>query len=117
MIDTEVAKTIRAGLIVEGANGPTRPDAHQQLVGRGVMVVPDILANAGGVICSYFEWVQNNQSFYWTEEEVNSRLEPVLRRAYDEVSTIASTKKLDHRTAAFIMAVREVGKATVLRGI
>jgi glutamate dehydrogenase/leucine dehydrogenase len=64
-----------------------------------------------------FEWVQNNQSFYWTEEEVNARLEPVLRRAYDEVSAIARTKKLDHRTAAFIMAVREVGKATVLRGI
>ncbi len=117
VIDTEVADTIRARLIVEGANGPTRPDAHQLLIDRGVMVVPDILANAGGVICSYFEWVQNNQSFYWTEEEVNARLEPVLRRAYDEVSTIARTKKFDHRTAAFIMAVREVGKATVLRGI
>jgi glutamate dehydrogenase (NAD(P)+) len=117
VIDAEVARNIRARLIVEGANGPTRPDAHQILLDRGVRVLPDILANAGGVVCSYFEWVQNNQSFYWSEEEVNSRLEPVLRRAYDEVSTIASSKKLDHRTAAFIMAVREVGKATVLRGI
>jgi glutamate dehydrogenase (NAD(P)+) len=117
VIDTEVADAIRASLIVEGANGPTKPDAHQLLIDRGVMVLPDILANAGGVICSYFEWVQNNQSFYWTEEEVNARLEPVLRRAYDEVTTIARTKHLDHRTAAFIMAVREVGKATVLRGI
>jgi glutamate dehydrogenase (NAD(P)+) len=117
VIDPTVGKTVRARLIVEGANGPTTTDAHQSLVDRGVMIVPDILANAGGVSCSYFEWVQNNQHFYWTEQDVNSRLEPILRKAYDEVSGMAGAKKLDHRTAAFVIAVREVGKATVLRGI
>lgn len=117
VIDQRVAKTIRATLIVEGANGPTTPDAHDALVNRGVVVVPDILANAGGVTCSYFEWVQNNQRFYWTEEDVNSRLEPIIRKAYDGVARIARAKNLDHRTAAFIMAIREVGKATVMRGL
>ncbi len=117
VIDDQVAKTVRARLIVEGANGPTTPDAHEHLVGRDVLIVPDILANAGGVTCSYFEWVQNNQHFYWSEQEVNERLEPMLRKAYDEVSGMASAKKLDHRTAAFVIAIREVGKATVLRGI
>jgi glutamate dehydrogenase (NAD(P)+) len=117
VITEEVARTVRAKLIVEGANGPTTPDAHEQLVGRDVLIVPDILANAGGVTCSYFEWVQNNQHFYWSESEVNSRLEPILRKAYDEVAGMAGAKKLDHRTAAFVIAVREVGKATVLRGI
>ena len=104
-------------LIAEGANGPTKPDAHDLLVERGVMIVPDILANAGGVTCSYFEWVQNNQHFYWSEKDVNDRLEPILRKAYDSVNEIAKARKFDHRTAAFIMAVREVGKATVMRGI
>jgi glutamate dehydrogenase (NAD(P)+) len=117
VIDEGIAKTIRARLIVEGANGPTRPDAHAQLVGRDVMVVPDILANAGGVTCSYFEWVQNNQHFYWSEDEVNGRLETILRKAYDEVGRTAAKKKLDLRAAAFVIAVREVGNATVLRGI
>jgi glutamate dehydrogenase (NAD(P)+) len=117
VIDPAVAKTLRTPLVVEGANGPTTPDAHEQLVDRDVVVIPDILANAGGVTCSYFEWVQNNQHFYWSEQEVNARLEPILRKAYDEVSGMASAKKLDHRTAAFVIAVREVGKATVLRGI
>jgi glutamate dehydrogenase (NAD(P)+) len=117
VIDAEVGKTVRARLIVEGANGPTTPDAHEELVARDVVIVPDILANAGGVTCSYFEWVQNNQHFYWTEQDVNARLEPILRKAYDEVAGMAGAKKLDHRTAAFVIAVREVGKATVLRGI
>ncbi len=117
VITKPVADTIRAKLIVEGANGPTRPDAHQLLVERDVMIIPDILANAGGVSCSYLEWVQNNQHFYWAEDEVNARLVPVLKKAYDSVSTMAKRKKVDHRTAAFLMALREVGKATVMRGI
>lgn len=117
VITEVVGKTIRARIIVEGANGPTKPVAHSALVDRGVIVIPDILANAGGVTCSYFEWVQNTQRFSWTEAEVNAKLEPILRGAYEEVNTIARRKKLDHRTAAFVMAIREVGKATVLRGL
>ena len=117
VITKPVAETMRCKLIVEGANGPTKPDAHDLLVERGVMIVPDILANAGGVTCSYFEWVQNNQHFYWSEKDVNDRLEPILRKAYESVNEIATARKFDHRTAAFIMAVREVGKATVMRGI
>jgi glutamate dehydrogenase (NAD(P)+) len=117
VITKEVANEIRARLIVEGANGPTKPDAHRQLVGRDVMIIPDILANAGGVTVSYFEWVQNNQQFYWSEEDVNTRLTDILQRAYGEVTNIVRAKNLDHRTAAFIMAIREVGKATTMRGI
>ena len=117
VIDARVADTVRAKLVVEGANGPTRPDAHRKLVERGVRVIPDILANAGGVTVSYFEWVQNLQRFRWEEEEVNQRLERILRKAYDEVAKVAAAKKLDHRTAAFVIAIREVGKATVMRGL
>lgn len=117
VIHAEVARSVRARLIVEGANGPTTSEAHEILVKNGVHVVPDILANAGGVTVSYFEWVQNNQRFYWEEEEINRRLERVLRKAYDEVNKLARNRKLDHRTAAFIIAIREVGKVTALRGI
>ena len=117
VIDEEVAKRVRARFIVEGANGPTRPAAHDALVARGVRVIPDILANAGGVTVSYFEWVQNSQRFYWDEDEVNGRLERILRKAYLEVTKLAKAKSLDDRTAAFVIAIREVGKATVLRGI
>jgi glutamate dehydrogenase (NAD(P)+) len=117
VIDSEVARTVRAPLVVEGANGPTRPDAHQVLIDRDIRVVPDILANAGGVTVSYFEWVQNLQRFRWEEEEINQRLERILRKAFDGVNRLASAKKLDHRMAAFVLAIREVGKATVVRGL
>jgi glutamate dehydrogenase (NAD(P)+) len=117
VITDEVAATVRAKLIVEGANGPTVPSAHRKLLARGIEVVPDILANAGGVTVSYFEWVQNGQRFYWERDEVNERLEKKLRGAYDGVRKLAAGHKLDLRTAAFILAIREVGKATVLRGL
>lgn len=117
VIDVAIAKTIRAKVISEGANGPTLPEAHRLLVDKGVAIVPDILANAGGVTVSYFEWVQNSQRFYWEEGEVNDKLERRLRAAYDNVSRIAKGKKLDLRTAAFVEAIKEVGKATALRGI
>ena len=117
VITEEVAASVQAKLVVEGANDPTTSAAHEVLMRRGVRVVPDILANAGGVTVSYFEWVQNNQRFYWDENEVNLKLQQILRKAYDEVNKLAAKKRLDHRTAAFIIALREVGKATVLRGI
>ena len=117
VIDREVAKGIRASVVVEGANGPTDPEAHEDLVKRGVVVVPDILANAGGVTVSYFEWVQNTQRYYWEEKEVFSRLDRIMRKAYEDVARLGKAKSLDLRTAAFILAIREVGKARVLRGL
>jgi glutamate dehydrogenase (NAD(P)+) len=112
-----VAQTVRAKVIVEGANGPTTPAAHALLTKKGVVVVPDILANAGGVTVSYFEWVQNTQRFYWEEDEVNTKLERIMKKAYGNVTALTKAKHLDHRTAAFILAIREVGKATVMRGL
>jgi glutamate dehydrogenase (NAD(P)+) len=117
VLTSEIAPNVRAKLLVEGANGPTTFAAHEMLIKNGVRVIPDILANAGGVTVSYFEWVQNNQRFYWEEEEINQRLERVLRKAYNGVNQLAERKKLDHRTAAFILAIREVGNVTALRGI
>lgn len=117
VITKDVAKGIKARVLVEGANGPTKPDAHELLLEKNVLVLPDILANAGGVTVSYFEWVQNTQRFYWEEADVNQRLEHILRKSYDEVSKTAKGAGVDHRTASFIIAIREVGKATVLRGL
>jgi glutamate dehydrogenase (NAD(P)+) len=117
VIDDDVARSVRAKVIIEGANGPTEPSAHRILVGRDVLVVPDILANAGGVTVSYFEWVQNTQRFLWEGDRVNAELERIMRRAWDQVVALARSRKLDLRSAAFILAIREVGKATVLRGL
>ncbi len=117
VLTADNAASVRAKLIVDGANGPTTPDAHDILTKRGVQVIPDILANAGGVTVSYFEWVQNNQRFYWDDPEVTAKLSAVMRKAYLSVTRIAKKKGLDIRIAAFITAIREVGKATVLRGL
>ena len=117
VLTEEVARTVRAKVVVEGANGPTVPQAHRLMVGKGISVLPDILANAGGVTVSYFEWVQNNQRFYWEREEVVERLEKVMRKAYQRVTGLAEARKLDFRTAAFILAIREVGSATAMRGL
>ncbi|MBN1652952.1 MAG: glutamate dehydrogenase [Deltaproteobacteria bacterium] len=117
VITEKTAGSIRAPLIVEAANGPTKPEAHKILLSKGKFVVPDILANAGGVTVSYFEWVQNAQCFYWEEPEVNQKLETILYKAFNEVNKMAKAAKLDHRTASFLLAIREVGKSTVLRGL
>ena len=111
------AERVRARLVVEGANGPTTPDADAILKARGVMVVPDILANAGGVVVSYFEWVQDIQSFFWTEEEINERLERLMVRAYREVTATGRDKGVDLRTAALIRAVERVAEAIMILGI
>ena len=111
------AGAVQARLIAEGANGPTTAEADRLLRDRGVFIIPDILANAGGVIVSYFEWVQDLQFFFWKEEEVNSRLRDILTGAFQRTLTLALHERADLRTAALMEAVTRVARATKLRGI
>jgi glutamate dehydrogenase (NAD(P)+) len=111
------ADRIRARFIVEGANGPTTPDADAVLDANGVVVVPDILANSGGVAVSYFEWVQDLQAYAWSEDEVNDRLREIMERAYGEVSSLAAERGVSLRTAAQIIGVGRVAEAHGLRGL
>ncbi|HZP27158.1 MAG TPA: Glu/Leu/Phe/Val dehydrogenase [Dehalococcoidia bacterium] len=111
------AGRIRAGMIIEGSNGPVSPDADAILQDKGVFMVPDILANAGGVIVSYFEWVQDLQFFFWEEAEVRDRLRQVMDRAFDEVAQLAEKERLPLRQAAMQLAVSRVLEATRIRGI
>jgi glutamate dehydrogenase (NAD(P)+) len=111
------ADKVRADFIVEGANGPTTPNADQVLDAKGVTVVPDILANAGGVAVSYFEWVQDLQAYWWTEDEVNDRLRRMMDTAYDEVSALASAHDLSLRSAAQMIGVGRVADAHRTRGL
>ena len=108
---------IKAKIVVEGANGPTTPDADQALFEKGIMLVPDILANAGGVTTSYFEWVQDLQYLFWNVEEVNSRLKLIMDTAFDKVAEGAAKKKVDMRTAANMIAIKDVAMAMELRGV
>jgi glutamate dehydrogenase (NAD(P)+) len=116
-ITEQNAGDIKAKLIVEGANGPTTPDAHKLLHERGVFVVPDILANAGGVTVSYFEWVQDRHGYFWTEKEVNERLEAKMVEAFDVVLKTAQKYKVDMRAAAYIVAIGRVATVTRMRGM
>jgi glutamate dehydrogenase (NAD(P)+) len=106
---------VKADIIVEGANGPTSPGADEALTRRGVLIVPDILANAGGVTASYFEWAQNIQQFRWEKERVDRELGLVMRKAYAAVREVAETEGVDLRTAAFVLAIRRVGQAATSR--
>jgi glutamate dehydrogenase (NAD(P)+) len=114
-INEDNAGGIKASIIVEGANAPTTPEAHRILVDRDVLIVPDILANAGGVTASYFEWVQNIQQFRWDEERVNLELDKKMSRAYRSVRETAEQHDIDLRTAAFVLAIRRVGRAALSR--
>jgi glutamate dehydrogenase (NAD(P)+) len=116
-ITIENAPHIRAKVIVEGANGPTTPEANALLHERGVFVVPDILANSGGVTASYFEWVQDRHGYFWTEKEVNERLEAKMSQAFQAVVETQARHSVDLRTAAYIVAINRVATVTKIRGM
>ena len=116
-ITMENAPRIKAKVVTEGANGPTTPEAHDHLHQRGVFVVPDILANSGGVTVSYFEWVQDRYGYFWSLEEVNSRLETKMCEAFDDVLQTSLKYTVDMRTAAYIVAIARVGTVTKMRGM
>jgi glutamate dehydrogenase (NAD(P)+) len=111
------ADRIKARLIAEGANAPTSPFADDVLYDKGVFIIPDILANAGGVTVSYFEWVQNVQKLFWTEADVNQRLDQIMTKAFHEVHEISTKKKVNMRTAAYMLGMSRVADAKRLRGI
>ncbi len=116
-ITADNAASIKARVLVEGANGPTTPEAHRELHDRGVFIVPDILANSGGVTASYFEWVQDRHGYFWTEKEVNERLEHKICEAFDDVLQMALKYRVDLRTAAYIVAISRVAAVTRMRGM
>jgi glutamate dehydrogenase (NAD(P)+) len=117
VISLKNVNDIRARLVLEAANAPTTPEADEALAERGVVVLPDIYVNAGGVTVSYFEWAQNIQQFTWEEEKVTTELQRHMREAYATLARVARERKVSFRTAAYIIAIGRVGRATVLRGM
>ena len=116
-ITSETASSVRARMVAEGANGPTTPEGDAILGDKGVVVIPDILCNAGGVVVSYFEWVQSLQQLFWEEDDINSRLEKIMIRSYHDVKAKAESLKLDLRTAAQVLGIGRVADATMTRGL
>ena len=117
VITSENAHKVRAKIVVEGANGPTTPTADEILEDRGVLVLPDVLANAGGVVVSYFEWVQGLQEYFWKEDEVNRRLNDITSRAFHETWATYESRDTTMRMAAYGLAVQRVSEATMTRGL
>ncbi len=115
-ITSDNAADIKAEIVVEAANGPTTPSATKILTDRGVLLVPDVLASAGGVTVSYFEWVQNNTGYYWTEEEVNEKLREKLVNTFDTIYNLSQNRKIDMRLAAYIVGIKRTAEAARYRG-
>jgi glutamate dehydrogenase (NAD(P)+) len=111
------ANRIHARIVAEGANSPITPEADAILRERGVLVIPDILANAGGVTVSYFEWVQDLQFYFWSEREINQRLQEIMSQAFQRVQSTAVVQHCDLRSAALMLAIKRVGDAQRLRGL
>lgn len=116
-INHDNADLVRTRILVEGANGPTTPEADDIISSKGTVIVPDVVANAGGVTVSYFEWVQDFSSFFWNEQEINHRLEAMMRTAYAGMSAVAREHKVSLRTAAFIVACTRILEARQVRGL
>ena len=117
VITRDNADQVKAKIIAEGANGPVTPTADEILDDRGVLILPDVLANAGGVVVSYFEWVQGLQEYFWKEDEINSKLRDITTRAFNETWRTAEERKTTMRLAAYGLAVRRVADATITRGL
>jgi glutamate dehydrogenase (NAD(P)+) len=116
-ITEEFAPHIQARIVVEGANGPTTPGADEMLRNNGVTILPDILANAGGVTVSYFEWVQGLDNYFWDAKRVQDELQRVMEKAFDEVNAKADSADCDYRTAAYSIAIGRVADACRLKGL
>jgi glutamate dehydrogenase (NAD(P)+) len=117
VITEDIAKEVQAKIVVEGANGPTTPKADEIFERKGIHVIPDIHANAGGVTVSYFEWAQNMQNFYWEEERVNEELHRVMKKSFDALWAESTSRKISMRMAAYVVGVGRVHQATALRGV
>jgi glutamate dehydrogenase (NAD(P)+) len=117
VLTAENADQVSARVVAEGANGPTTPEADEILHDKGVFVIPDILCNAGGVTVSYFEWVQDLQAFFWSEDEINQKLEEIMKRSFREVLATSQEKQVNMRVAAYILAIKRVADAIMIRGI
>ena len=117
VITSDNADKIKAKIVCEGANGPTTPAADHVLEDKGVLVLPDVLANAGGVVVSYFEWVQGLQEYFWKEEEVNAKLKEIVDKAFEETWDVHQRRDISMRLAAYGLAVERVAEATMTRGL
>ncbi len=116
-ITSKLAPDVKARIVIEGANGPTTPNADAAMRDRGIVVLPDILANAGGVTVSYFEWVQGLDAYFWDLKRVQDELQKIMESAFDRVHAFAQQEKCDYRTAAYTLAIRRVSDACRLKGL